>query len=750
MTTFYYVLIRSKKYSYMKRNLFLLLVFTLNIQILFAVIAYPKAVIVQTAFGSISLRMEGDESLKYAITETGHTVMSDGSTWYYLLKDDKGNIINSEIEVRPQTLLHNSMLNVLRSNPTKDEILSSRAKSLISDTRAVNETSTRAQKAVIGKRKVLIVLMQFPDNQFAFSRQDFDELFNAKNYSYDGAAGSVRDYYAFASNGQLDLTSDIVGPYTSKNKMSYYGGNSFFGGNDKNPYELFKEALEQVGKDVNLSEYDSNGDGYVDNLHIIYAGYGEEAGAESSAIWAHEMSFTPIDIQDVKIDRYSCAPELRSNSGYGISRIGPHCHEIGHALGAMDYYDTDYETGGQYSGTSTWDVMASGSWNDDGIRPANFNAYTKCYEFGWCNIEEITEGEDLLLKPSATDNLIYQVNTPIDGEFFLLENRQQTSFDSSCPGHGMLIYHISKDIESHRNKNDINSTYPQNCYIVCASSEFAIPTKDSKSYGVINSDGCPFPGSKDKHTFGRSSKPAAVCINGAYAGFNVTAIAESSAGNILFNINSEEVEDPGEDTPKDWDTLLQDNVTTSSLNEIWQSVPTNGNTNWTVESSKDNYYLKLNCSFFSGGGLSCSARLTSNPLEIKHSGKLQISLKAASAKFSSLRKDNLTISIIDSNTNTVTYSKQIPVNNFNWQEYISEVNIDAGSIIIQIDGLCNIGSELMIDDICVKLSSPNTANPKVRNSEQIKDQFYDIHGNVINRQPSKGLYIIGNKKIYSL
>lgn len=707
---------------------------------------------VSTSFGNVKIKLEGDEFSKFAYSEEGYSITNDSSTWYYLLKDEKGNIIKSGIEARPKALLHDSILTILKSNPTKDDILFYRAKTLKSVTRAENETVTREQKAVIGNRKVLIVLMQYPDKQFTYSRHDFDELFNATNYSYDGAAGSVRDYYAFASNGQLDLTCDIVGPYTSENKMSYYGGNSFFGGNDSNPFELFQEALERVSQEVNLSEYDSDGDGYVDNLHIIYAGHGEEAGAESSAIWAHEMSFSPIDIQDVKIDRYSCAPELRSNSGYSISRIGPHCHEIGHALGAMDYYDTDYETGGQYSGTSTWDVMASGSWNDDGIRPANFNAFTKCYEFGWVNIEEITEGNELILKPSATDNLIYQVNTPVEGEFFLLENRQQTSFDSSCAGHGMLIYHVCKDIESHRNKNDINSTYPQNCYIVCASSETACPTKDSRSFGVINSDGCPFPGSKNKRSFGKSSTPAAVCINGMYAGFSISTITENTDGDIMFEINSEEIDspDPDDDTPKDWDSLLQDNVTSASLNEVWQSVPTNGNTNWSVASTFDNYYLKLNCSFFSGGGLSCSAQLASKALEVKHSGKLQISLKAASAKFTSLRNDNLTISIIDSYANSVTYSSQLSINNFNWQEYIVETNLDAGSIIIQIEGLCNIGSELMIDDIYVKLSSPNTELPTVKNLEWINEQIYDIRGNAINRPPSKGLYIIGNKKIYYL
>ena len=82
--------------------------------------------------------------------------------------------------------------------------------------------------------------------------------------------------------------------------------------------------------------------------------------------------FPEITMQGMKIDRYSCTPELRGNRGGGISRIGPCCHEMGHALGAMDYYDTDYTTGGSFEGTGVWDVMAQGSWNNDGITPGTF------------------------------------------------------------------------------------------------------------------------------------------------------------------------------------------------------------------------------------------------------------------------------------------------------------------------------------------------------------------------------------------
>ncbi len=49
-----------------------------------------------------------------------------------------------------------------------------------------------------------------------------------------------------------------------------------------------------------------------------------------------------------------------------MTYIGVICHELGHVLGCADFYDTDYQVGGQYDGTSDWDVMGSGNWNKDG------------------------------------------------------------------------------------------------------------------------------------------------------------------------------------------------------------------------------------------------------------------------------------------------------------------------------------------------------------------------------------------------
>ena len=278
-----------------------------------------------------------------------------------------------------------------------------------------------------------------------------------------------------------------------------------------NPYALFLEAMEHAVREIDLQDYDADGDGYVDNVHIVFAGYGEEAGASPSAIWSHEAMFPEITMQGMKIDRYSCTPELRGNRGGGISRIGPCCHEMGHALGAMDYYDTDYTTGGSFEGTGVWDVMAQGSWNNDGITPVHFNPYVKAYDFGWVGVTTLTHTGDYSLHPSIGEkDGVYRVDTGSEGDFYLLESRVRDGFDTALPGEGLMVYHVHPRIKEGAYGNTINASAPQMMYPVCASSSVSVPSSSSYSYGEINSAGCLFPGSSGKTEFGGQTVPAAL------------------------------------------------------------------------------------------------------------------------------------------------------------------------------------------------------------------------------------------------
>ena len=506
--------------KYLSTIFFLLLLFAVKTK---AVPAYPQKVAVQLSDSSIIfIQLFGDEHQKWAETEDGYTIIQDSANnWCYASSTKEGFLKASHLKVTSKTKTQEVY-----------QFIQHTGKHLKPKSAQRNIKASHSETAAIGQRRMLIVLMEYQDLSFTKTAQDFYNLFNLENYHTDGAQGSVKDYYTAVSYGQLQLESDIYGPYRSQNVMAFYGRNSVQG-NDINPFKLFEEAIQNVSRETDLSQYDSDSDGFIDNVHIIYAGYGEEAGAASTAIWAHESTFGKVyEIQNMKIDHYSCAPELRGNSGKGISRIGPHCHEIGHALGAMDYYDTDYDIGGGFAGTGKWDVMAQGSWNNDGITPADFNPYVKCFNYHWSSPKSMKEGENTVASSDSSPNNYYILGSTEQDDYYLLENRSNTGWGRGLPGYGLLLYHIHPDIESVR--NSINVTAPQLCYIVCASSRDERPTTSPNSYGDINSSGCPFPGSSINTAFNNNSTPKAFFWNSPECGIDIHNIRYQDNGDIYF------------------------------------------------------------------------------------------------------------------------------------------------------------------------------------------------------------------------
>ncbi|MBA7526105.1 hypothetical protein ES705_18265 [subsurface metagenome] len=388
--------------------------------------------------------------------------------------------------------------------------------------------SVEFQKAFpkTGNRKLVCILIGYNDLAISKTQSDFNDLFNRVGYSIDEATGSVKDYYSEVSYGQLNLTVDIVGPYTASQNMSYYGANND-SGYDMEPQALVSEAVSLADDDINYADYDNDNDGYVDGVYIIYAGYGEEAGAPEDAIWAHAWSISPLTLDGKVIRKYSCSAELRGNMGSNLTHIGVICHEFGHVLGAPDYYDTDYSgSGGQFCGTGNWDMMASGSWNNDGATPAHHNAFTKVFVYNWANATILNSGSTITLQNSAQNSeSFYRFNTSAPDEYFIMENRNQVGFDADIPGEGLIIYHVHSDVLASGNR--INAGHPQKMYPVCASSP-TDPNSSPASYGNINSAGCPFSGSSNSVLFTDATLPSSKSWDGETTNQPVTNIVFSA------------------------------------------------------------------------------------------------------------------------------------------------------------------------------------------------------------------------------
>ena len=149
--------------------------------------------------------------------------------------------------------------------------------------------SRTRKTAYTGKKKGLFILVEFDD--IKFSRADikavYDSICNMKGYHTGPFVGSVHDYFLEQSDGKFDLTFDVVGPVTMSKSESYYGSNSSWSV-DVNISEMVLETLNLVKDSVDFSQYDWNGDSIVDQVFLLYAGYGEAQYAPEWTIWPCE------------------------------------------------------------------------------------------------------------------------------------------------------------------------------------------------------------------------------------------------------------------------------------------------------------------------------------------------------------------------------------------------------------------------------------------------------------------------------
>jgi M6 family metalloprotease-like protein/uncharacterized repeat protein (TIGR02543 family) len=498
-----------------------------------AVTAYPYPVEYQLPNGGfLTVQLMGDEKVKWAETVDGYSILLNAEGFYeYAYQDINGDMVRSGIRVS----------NISERTPSENLFLKQLPKglkfsksqvSIMKQIWAINQKEGTKAFPTTGNRKLVCILIGFTDRAFIKTQADFNNLFNQVGYSAGGATGSVKDYYLENSYSQFNLTVDVAGPYTASQNTAYYGANDA-NGNDIRPRELVAEAVNLANPNVNYAEYDNDNDGNVDGVYIVYAGYGEEAGGGVNTIWAHAWSLYPAVYLDGKyIQSYSCSAELRGSSGTTITAIGVICHEFGHVLGAPDYYDTNYSTGGQFDGTGQWDMMAGGSWNNNGVTPAHHNGFTKVYYYNWATATVLDAGTTITLYNSAQNsNSFYRINTTTANEFFMVENREKHLFDGYIPGSGMIIYHVHSTVFSAGSNNNINNTHPQKMYPVAQNATMD-PTSSPDSYGSINAATCAWTGT-GKTSFTDATLPSSKSWAGANTSKPITNILRNSGNKTV-------------------------------------------------------------------------------------------------------------------------------------------------------------------------------------------------------------------------
>ena len=438
----------------------------------YAVKAYPGLIsTIQPDGSTISYFLHGDENFSYMVSEEG----------YILTYDEKGFLVYGSLDVVTERIQPSP------SSPTRFVDVESELKA-ISEVRVLRGQSAVMRAAsnkgypLTGSPKSLVILVNFSDCSFKSktAKSDFVNLLNQNDYAENGATGSARDYFRNASNGKFDPEFVVVGPYNLANDLKYYGEEEG-SVHDKRPGNLIVDACAAADVDIDFADFDVNGDGYVDNIFVYYAGHNQAEGGGASTIWPHRSYIvSKVEFDGVRLGDYACTSEFRGNKGHEMCGIGTFVHEFGHVLGLPDLYSTNYAG---HKTLGSWDVMDNGSYNSYGRTPPTYSAYERFY-LDWLTPIQLDRDVKCELQPISISNTAYLVaasahnmqgDNPNPTEFFLLENRQKVN-DDGVPSQGLLITRITYNKTTWANNTLNNNAKTMGVEICCAERSTDVPT----------------------------------------------------------------------------------------------------------------------------------------------------------------------------------------------------------------------------------------------------------------------------------
>ena len=435
-------------------------------------------VVSQSDGTTIRVSQAGDEHLHYYITEDNVPLYKAADNRYCYLTIENGKLHNSGVLAHESAARSAKELQVMNTIHDLAPIARQMAAKKRSAAKRCGRPDRLPSKDDIsvfkGSKKALVILAAFSDK--SFSKGDdaivkfYGEVLNQEGYSQNGAAGSVHDYFKDMSRGEFDLTFDIVGPVKVSKSATYYGGPSPIMGGADHIGEFITEAIKKADEkcDIDWKKYDWDDDGEVEQVFVLYAGYGQATGGPTGTIWPNAWTLDEalqnndgnggFSIDGVFINQYACSNELYLDSGTVPMGLGVFCHEFSHCMGLPDMYDTNY---GSTPTMGDWDLLAGGSYNGPqgiGWGPAGWTSYERAYA-GWLELTELKAGDIIkgMTSLEEADGKAYVIyNDNHKDEYYLLENHKGMGWDKYTPENGLLIIHVDYDKDLFDN-NIVNS-----------------------------------------------------------------------------------------------------------------------------------------------------------------------------------------------------------------------------------------------------------------------------------------------------
>ena len=310
----------------------------------------------------------------------------------------------------------------------------------------------------IGSPDMLVVPVMFKGESLSNSSKtlkDIEATFNGA--SEDTGWESVDSYYKKTSYGKLDMDIDVYDSWVTLDKTcSQLAALTSY--SDPTWYAVNYVVDYLKNKGVDMTNYDSNKDGYIDGLWLVYGkNYSSATEDQKDLLWAYAywMTKNSANVSSPVANVYAWASiEFMYEGGYSLPDAHTFIHETGHMLGLDDYYDYTEET----------TLAPAGCLDMMDYNIGDHNAYSK-YLLGWIDPKYVSKSESITINSfeSSGDSIVVPASltdykSPLN-EYFIIEFYTPTglnykdsteNYSGNYPllfsENGIKIYHVDSRI----------------------------------------------------------------------------------------------------------------------------------------------------------------------------------------------------------------------------------------------------------------------------------------------------------------
>ena len=435
----------------MKRLILSVFVTAMAVVAMQAARALSEPVTVTQPDGSLlTVIMQGDEHIHWYVTTDGVLLTQQDGGYYVARVDGLGELSATALLAhQPQQRSDDELAAISQQDSRR--FFDRAGETMRQGQRHIPVASNKHYFPHNGKPTAIVILVQFSDRNFTLPDpvKSFDYYLNGNgdaaqlSNGEDKLSMSVSQYFKACSFGAYEPQFEIHEPVTIADPIK-----TFVGSNTT----IFQKAIMAAAGKIDFSDpkYDSDNDGYIDAVCIMYAGYaGSIQGNENDFPWPHcsTGAYTvTVNGKTYNIARYCAINELNGTpSNKNINGIGLFCHEFSHAMGLPDLYPTD-EQYADNKAMEMWSLMDAGEYINNGNSPAAYTAWER-EAMGWMTVETLSSQQADITTASIDEGgkayRIMNKKQTNNREYLMLENIQQTGINAEQKGHGLLVYHVN-------------------------------------------------------------------------------------------------------------------------------------------------------------------------------------------------------------------------------------------------------------------------------------------------------------------